>query len=144
MVARLNHVHHHPGLGRQHPTLVPKNHGTRVGAAPQNNLLTQQDGGFHSTQMIGNVMIQVGGTDNALPQSTVLSLQPTCTDAYLLVFAVCIQLPHACREACQILEILYLELWIYLAIIPRIVWVTSACIPLRMPRGLLTLIGLTL
>ena len=91
MVVRLNHVHHHPGLGLQHPMLVPQNHGTRVGAAPQNNLLTQQDGGLHSTQMIGNVMIQVGGTNSVLPQSIALSLQLICTVAYLCVFAVCIQ-----------------------------------------------------
>jgi hypothetical protein len=29
------------------------------------------------------------------------------------------------------------------AIIPRVFWVTSACISSRMPKGLLTLIGLT-
>ena len=139
MVVQPSHPHHQQGHGPQHPTLVQQVLGTRVSAIPQDDLLTQ-DGGIPQRStipqtLLGVVMIQVGGNDIALPQSTVLSMQPTCMDAYLLVFAECIQLPHACREACQILEIMYFEFWIYLAMIPRVVWVTSACISLRGPGG---------
>ena len=105
MVVQPSHPHHLQGHGPQRPTLVQQIHGTRVSAIPQDDLLTQ-DGGIpqRSTipQIIGNVMLQAGGHDVALPQSTVLSMQSTCRDAYPLVFAVCRQLPHACREACQI------------------------------------------
>ena len=45
-------------------------------------------------------MIQVGGNDIALPQSIVLSMQPTYMDAYLFVFAECITVvAHAERLA---------------------------------------------
>ena len=96
MVVQPSHPHDLQGHGPQRPTLVRQIRGTRVGAIPQDDLLTQ-DGGIpqRSTipQMIGNVMLQVGGNDIALPQSTVLSMQPTCIVAYLY----CSQCVYSCR-----------------------------------------------
>ena len=93
--------------------------------------------------LLGVAVLQTGGNNDALPQSTVTSMQPTYMDAYLFVFAECIQLQTCMPGGLPDIEFVF-ELWIYLAIIPRVFWVTSACIPLRMPGGLLTLIGLTL
>ena len=58
-------------------------------------------------------MIQVGGNDIALPQSPVLSMQPTYMDAYLFVFAECITVAACMPRGLPVLEIMYFELWIF-------------------------------
>ena len=116
MVAQPTHHHHHlQGHGPQHLTLAQEMLGARVGALPQDGLITQDGGTRDGGQKIS---IQIGMTLPDLPQSIVLSMQPTYMDAYLFVFAECTAVAACIPRGLPVLETMYFD-FRSSAIIPR-------------------------